>query len=89
MIVFGGISLSFLIGTPTEKFLYVINELQLIFHFPLMQILVPGNILIVFTQLINLVKYDVLNQLRILDWTESIADAQQNEQKAFYNGYWF
>ena len=88
IIVFGGVLISFYLKIGTEKFLYVLNEMQLIFHLPLMHLMVPGNVLIVFTYLINLVKFDVINQLRLVDFSKSINDAQKTHEE-FSNGYWF
>lgn len=69
----------------------MINELQLLFHLPLMQIKVPGNMLIVFSHLINLVKYDIFNHLRLIDFSESVRDArdQQIRNNSYFNGFWF
>jgi hypothetical protein len=49
IITFGGILTSFFFKIQIEKFLYVINELQLIFHLPFLNLNVPGNVLVVFT----------------------------------------
>lgn len=75
MIIFGGIGASFIASIQIEKFLYVINELQLLFHLPLMDLNVPGNVLIVFTQLINLTKYDFLDHFKLINFQNSITDA--------------
>lgn len=88
MIIFGGIGSSYIVPVHIEKFLYMINELQLIFHLPLMHLNVPGNVLIVFSNLIQLVKYDILDHFKLLNFRESVSDAQ-NQPHAFYNGYWF
>jgi hypothetical protein len=52
MILFGGVGISFAASVPMDKFLYLIGELQLIFHLPMMRVLVPGNVLIAFTNMI-------------------------------------
>lgn len=80
--------LSFITRSSIFKYLYMLNELQLIFHLPLMHLYVPGNVLIVFTHMINLVRYDFIKQLRLADYSESVRDA--NDKPHFnFSGYWF
>lgn len=88
IILFGGIAISYVTSTSLDKFLYMINELQLIFHLPLMHLIVPGNVLIAFTNMIDLVKYDILTHFKLFDFSSSIKDAQNNPH-AFFNGFWF
>ena len=88
MFVFGSIILSFVFKYSAERFLYTLNELQLLFHLPLLGLEVPGNVLIVFTNLINLVRYDFLQHLKLLNYADSVADARDHQHK-YFNGYWF
>ena len=47
-LLFGGIGISYLADKPIDKFLYILTELQLVVHLPLLNHYVPGNVLIVF-----------------------------------------
>ena len=69
-----------------ERFLYLINELQLLFHIPLLKLGIPGNVLVVFTNLIDLTNYDLLKHLRWVSFSSSIQDAKDLHH-IYFNGY--
>ena len=75
----GSFFLNFLFKGAFHMMLSLINTLQLVLHFPIMKIVLPANIIAVFSVLIPIVQFDLLEDLQIfkLMFPLSEIDAEQ------------
>jgi len=63
--------------------LELINNLQIIVHIPMMNVVIPANVLTFFAVLIPLVMFDVLEDFKVLNamFPDSESDADINMKK--------
>ena len=63
----GSFVVNFFIAGSLSQLLAFINPLQLILHLPIMNVVVPTNVLSLFTVLIPIVMFDVLEGVEVIE----------------------
>ena len=57
----------------------MINSLQIIAHFPLVNVIMPANCQLVFSFIIKIATFDVVDVSTIMDWIDEIFPSESDE----------
>jgi len=65
--VISTIVINIFISISLQFFVAMLNSLQLVFHLPIMSVIVPGNVMTMFQIMIPVVMFDILEALEVFE----------------------
>ena len=78
VLFFISLGISMFFRDPLERLMYMLFELQIILHMPILEVTFPGNIVTMFNIFLPLAKFDYLGFMVGGKFINSVDDAEEN-----------